>query len=207
MDIKEIIFDLDGTLWDSTDVVLKGWNDTLSNVKEVENSITKEDMQGIMGLQVKEIGRVLFPQLDEEASTALVKRCCVEEQAWIKREGGHLFDNLEQTLKTLSQKYRLFIVSNCECGYIESFLEYHNELKPYFLDFESAGNTGLSKGENIKRIMERNHMENAIYVGDTQGDCNAAKIANIPFFFASYGFGKVDSYDYKLEKIEDLLKL
>nr|WP_084364824.1 HAD family hydrolase [Clostridium tepidiprofundi] len=205
MNIKEIIFDLDGTLWDSTDVVLKAWNDMLSGIKEVQNPLTKEELQSIMGLQLEEIGPVLFPYLDDEFRIGLMKKCCVMEQQWIRKQGGNLFNDLEEILKMLSQKYKLFIVSNCDCGYIESFLEYHHELKSYFIDFECAGNTGLSKGENIDRIIQKHKLKNPIYVGDTQGDCDAAKIANIPFVFASYGFGKVSSYDYKLEQISDLV--
>jgi phosphoglycolate phosphatase len=55
--------------------------------------------------------------------------------------------------------------------------------------------------------MKRNHLEHSIYVGDTQGDCDAAKLANIPFVYASYGFGEVDRYDYVIKEISDIVKL
>ena len=207
MNINEIIFDLDGTLWDSSYVVLKAWNDTLSATKEVEKLLTSSELKSVMGLQIKEIGKVLFPYLEEEFGMELMKKCCTVENQWIEKEGGILYNDLEELLKELTKKYKLFIVSNCDNGYIEAFLEYHNELKPYFVDFLCAGNTGLVKGENIKRIMEKHKLKNPIYVGDTQGDSDAARLANIPFVFASYGFGKVNDYDYKLEHISDLLKL
>ena len=207
MNINEIIFDLDGTLWDSSYVVLKAWNDTLSATKEVEKLLTSSELKSVMGLQIKEIGKVLFPYLEEEFGMELMKKCCTVENRWIEKEGGILYNDLEEILKELTKKYKLFIVSNCDNGYIEAFLEYHNELKPYFVDFLCAGNTGLVKGENIKRIMEKHKLKNPIYVGDTQGDSDAARLANIPFVFASYGFGKVSDYDYKLEQISDLLKL
>ena len=207
MDISDIIFDLDGTLWDSADVVIKAWNVTLSEIKEVQEPITKEKLKNIMGLQLKEAGEVLFPYLDTELSMKIMKRCCEIEQEWIRKEGGILYSRLEQTLKALSKKYKLFIVSNCECGYIEAFLYYHKELKPYITDFECAGNTGLSKGKNIKRVIEKHKLKRPIYIGDTQGDCDAAKEADIPYIYASYGFGKVSSYDYKLGQISDLLNL
>lgn len=105
-----------------------------------------------------------------------------------------------------SKSYPLFIVSNCQCGYIEAFLKYH-KLGEYFKDFECSGKTSLVKGENIVDIMKRNHLEHSIYVGDTQGDCDAAKLANIPFVYASYGFGEVDRYDYVIKEISDIVKL
>lgn len=64
--MDSIIFDLDGTLWDSSDVVVVGWNSVLSNYQGVVNGVTKEDLQGIMGLQVDEAGRKLFPNIDED---------------------------------------------------------------------------------------------------------------------------------------------
>jgi phosphoglycolate phosphatase len=55
--------------------------------------------------------------------------------------------------------------------------------------------------------MKRNNLAQPIYVGDTQGDCDAAKLANIPFVFASYRFGKVDGYDYVIQQVEDIVRL
>ena len=44
--IRAILFDLDGTLWDSTDILLKAWNNTIKEYKVLENGITKEDIKG-----------------------------------------------------------------------------------------------------------------------------------------------------------------
>ena len=65
----------------------------------------------------------------------------------------------------------------------------------------------IVKSDNIKLIKNRNNLKNPVYVGDTQGDANATKDAGLEFVFASYGFGNVDEYQYKIEKIEDLLEL
>ncbi len=55
--------------------------------------------------------------------------------------------------------------------------------------------------------MQRNQLKSPIYVGDTQKDLEAANFAKIPFAFASYGFGDVVAYDYRIDKIEDLLEI
>jgi phosphoglycolate phosphatase len=206
MNIDSIIFDLDGTLWDSTDAVLKAWNEVLKDKKEIIRPVTREMLQSIMGLQVKEIGVKLFPYMNEEQQKEIMELCLEKEKELLLIEGGVLYPKLELLLETLSKKYSLFIVSNCECGYIETFLEHH-KLGKYFKDIECAGNTGLVKGKNIKRIMDRNNIKQAVYVGDTQGDCDAAKLANIPFVFASYGFGKVTAYDFIIEEIGDILEI
>ncbi|NDI36267.1 HAD family hydrolase [Chengkuizengella sediminis] len=48
-------------------------------------------------------------------------------------------------------------------------------------------------------------LKSPIYVGDIVGDINAAKIAGIPFMYASYGFGNVEQYDYKIDRFDDIL--
>jgi phosphoglycolate phosphatase len=206
MNIDSVIFDLDGTLWDSTDVILRAWNMVIENNDKVKTPITREAMEGIMGLQAHQIGAKLFPDIDNDTSTSLIKHCCEEEKKLLLKEGGILYPELEYVLKTLSHNYPLFIVSNCEGGYIETFLEYHN-LGKYFKDIECAGNTGRAKGENIKLIMNRNNLHNSVYVGDTNGDHDAAKLANIPFIFANYGFGEVSDYDYIINKLSDMINL
>ena len=206
MNLDSIIFDLDGTLWDSTEVVLKSWNNVCKTNKEIRNPITREVLQSIMGLQLHQIGHKLFPYLDEATQTKILEICCEEETKLLAAEGGVLYPGLEIVLQTLSENYSLLIVSNCQAGYIETFLDYHN-LGKYFKDIECPGNTGLVKGENIKLIMDRNNLRNPVYVGDTQGDYDAAKLANIPFVFASYGFGKVEGFDYIIKELLDTVEL
>lgn len=121
-------------------------------------------------------------------------------------QGGNIYHNAEDVLNVLSKKYKLYIVSNCQDGYIESFYEFHN-VEKYFLDYENPGRTGLSKGENINLVIERNNLSNPIYVGDTEGDLNASRYAGIPFVYAKYGFGKVSEYDEVIERFDDLVTL
>jgi phosphoglycolate phosphatase len=49
MNIDSIIFDLDGTLWNSTEVVVIAWNDVLQEYKEIKNKITKKDLESSDG--------------------------------------------------------------------------------------------------------------------------------------------------------------
>ncbi|MGL4738787.1 MAG: HAD family hydrolase [Cellulosilyticaceae bacterium] len=206
MKYDSIIFDLDGTLWDSIDAILDSWNKVAKRHQGLDRKLTREDIAGIMGLQMGDIAKKLFPHLEEGARLTLLSECCNEECDDLKRCGGQLYEGVETTLSELAKQYKLFIVSNCQEGYIEAFHHYHS-LDRYFLDYENAGRTGLSKGENIKLVMERNGLENPIYVGDTEGDLKGARLAGIPFIYAAYGFGEVSEYDYKIEKFSELLAL
>ncbi|MFJ8260348.1 HAD family hydrolase [Rummeliibacillus sp. NPDC094406] len=181
--MESIIFDLDGTIWDSIDAVLLAWNSIIEENKQVEKKLTRRDFEGTMGLQMDDISRKLFPKLDLNTRTQIIKQCFEIEGKYIEEHGGILFENVEDVLYNLSKKYKLFIVSNCQQGYIEGFFRYH-KLESYFLDYENPDRTGLTKGENIKLIIERNNLSKPVYVGDTEGDLKASRYAGIPFVYA-----------------------
>lgn len=201
-----IIFDLDGTLWDSTEQVVKAWNHVLKESNESDYRMTVEDLKNLMGKTIKEIASIVLNDLTEQRAFEIIKRCCAIEQIYLEKHGGILYPDLEETLSELTKNYSLYIVSNCQEGYIETFLKYH-KLEMFFDDYESHGRTSLLKGENIKLIIERNKLDKAVYVGDTQGDCDAAKLAGIPFIHAKYGFGNIREGSCFINNINELPKL
>lgn len=204
--MDSIIFDLDGTLWDSRKTVVEAWNHVLDKHYKELPKVSVEDFKRVMGLPMNEIAQQLFPDLSLETSRILLKKCEEEENDLIKEQGGGLYPGLEAALSALIHQYKLFIVSNCQAGYIESFYDYH-QLGKYFTDEENPGRTGLSKGENIQLVIERNKLRKPVYVGDTAGDQTAAAYAEIPFIFADYGFGQVETYDGKINQLEELPSL
>ena len=206
MKFDGIIFDLDGTLWDSTAEVAKTWTSVIAKYNLNRKEVTVEDLKPCMGKLLDEIASILLPELDPKKQMQVIKECCEYENEYLGEYGATLYDKLEDTLKELSKNHKLFIVSNCQDGYIECFFKAH-KLDKYFIDYECPGRTGLPKGENIKLIVERNNLKNPIYVGDTQGDANAAKLANVPFIFAKYGFGNVDEFFNSIESFDELLEI
>jgi len=204
---KGIIFDLDGTLWDTSAQVAQAWDWLLAEREDVDLRVDRETICGIMGKTSEEIAHSLFPSLEEGHALEIMEALCEEELVWLKKcGGGHLYKGVERTLSTLNQSYDLFIVSNCQEGYIETFLECH-QLERYFADWECSGRTRKSKGENIQSVIRRNALEWAVYVGDTQGDYVAALYAEIPFIFAAYGFGTVDVKTNRIKALDGLAEL
>lgn len=201
-----IIFDLDGTLWDSAGSVINSWNETISNYNEVQNKLTIDDMKSVMGLVIQDVASKFFPYLEEKNRLKIINHCCKNECEYLEENGATLYNKLEETLKELTKTYKLFIVSNCQCGYIEAFFKAHR-LNEYFIDYESSGRTGLTKGENIKLLIERNSLIKPVYIGDTEGDLKAARFAGIPFIYARYGFGEVKEFDYVIGSFDELLNL
>lgn len=199
-----IIFDLDGTLWDASKQVVPAWNHVLSLYPGLRKQITETDMRGFMGKTLDTIAGMMFPGMDENERMDIMRECCRGEQVYLRQHGGTLYPDLEKTLTLLQDKYKLFIVSNCQDGYVQTFLEYHG-LGRYFTDFEMSGRTGQAKGENIKLIVARNHLTKAVYVGDTLGDSEAASYAGTPFIYARYGFGNLDHEENAIDSIDQII--
>lgn len=202
--VESLIFDMDGTLWDSAANVAASWSEVLNRQPDVDMTVTEADIKSVMGMPMDAIARKLFGEYSESRQNEIMDACGVYENEYLRQHGGVLYDGVQKTLESLSKNHRLFIVSNCQSGYIEAFLEYYG-FGRYFQDILCWGDTKVSKGESIRILMTKNNITDAAYVGDIQGDCDSARYAGIKFIHAEYGFGKVDDKDAVITKFTDLL--
>ena len=186
-----IIFDLDGTLWDSTGNVALAWEQARQQVDYVEEAITVERVKSITGMAYDVIFEVLLPDMDVAKRDHFKAICAKSEVDILHAKGGDMYPGLDETVKYLAGKYKLYIVSNCQSGYIETFLS-HCPVAGYFLGHQCYGTKGQPKAENIKDIVNDHQLKSPVYIGDTMGDYTSATKAGLPFIFADYGFGKVE---------------
>lgn len=207
MDMKNIILDVDGTLWNTTDIVADSWTRALRTCDITDITVTGADLRQLFGKTMDVIAQAILPGYPKEKRDEVMEVCCKYEQEDLVKNPCHiLYPHVKETIITLSNERNIFIVSNCQSGYIELFLE-KTGLGEYVKDIECFGNTGKQKNENIRILMERNGLEHAVYVGDTLGDCEAAKKAGVPFIFAEYGFGDVVESQMRIKSFEELLRL
>lgn len=198
-----IIFDVDGTLWDSTETVAQSWSRAIAENSDLDITIDGDILKKLFGKTMDEIYEVLFPALSREEQERLGSLCFAYENSLLETRPGTLYQGVQETLLRLSKKHKLFIVSNCQCGYIELFLK-ASGLSPVIKDHLCFGETQTPKGDTIRTLMERNGLKDPLYIGDTMGDCQACRKAGIPFIFAEYGFGNVPEAEVKIGSISEL---
>ena len=207
MQFESLIFDIDGTLWDSRAIVAEGYNIQLEKEGLSHLQVTAEDLKPLFGKVMTEIADILFVSLPEADRYPLMERCMETENKYLEENPCHIgYAGIKEVLAELKKKYRLFIVSNSQCGYPELCIDKLG-LGAYIQGHLCFGDTGTTKGQTIRTLMKKHNIGNCVYVGDTQGDYEATLEAGIPFIWAAYGFGHPAGYDAKIEKIEDLLYL
>ncbi|MBQ5564506.1 MAG: HAD family hydrolase, partial [Clostridia bacterium] len=138
----------------------------------------------VMGLTMDRIADIIFSDLPKDERMKLLDMCCEYENEYLRRNAGELYPCLEKTLVSLKENYHLYIVSNCQKGHIEAFLDHFNFWK-YFEDIECYGNNLKEKGDNIALLAKRNGLEKAYYIGDIQGDYDSAMKAGADFIHAA----------------------
>ncbi len=199
---KAIGFDLDGTLWDATAPVVSAWNRVFAR-EGLSRRLTAADVHAVMGKTMDEIGAALLGDLSPARRGEIMDACGDEEVAFLRVHGATLYPGVPETLRSLAGWYDLYLVSNCQRGYAQSFLDAHG-LRALFIECVEAGDTGLSKGENLRALVQRRGIERGLYVGDTAGDEAAARFASLPFVHAAYGFGAAKAPDAVLRSIAEL---
>jgi phosphoglycolate phosphatase len=204
-----VIFDLDGTLWDATSAITEAFQAAKNSVDYIENDVTLAQVQAVTGQPYTVVYERLFPQLPAERFDEYRALCARHELAAAVEQGGEPYPGLETALRyLLNQGYRLFIVSNCQVGYVEAFFK-HSGLGHFFEGHQCFGTKLLPKSENIREIVAQYGLGAPVYVGDTPGDLAASQAAGVPFIFATYGFGQLSEAEapVRINRLGDLERL
>ena len=198
-DKKGIIFDMDGTVWDSSANVAKSWTVKVHEAGYTDKTVTQDDIKSVMGKPMDVIADTLFTYTENGPERDALREACENyENEYLRQNGGILYEGVLETWAKLKEMgYHIYIVSNCQAGYIEAFLGYfdiaYGHPEDLVEDIECYGNNFLQKDENIRLLAERNGLTAACYVGDIQSDCDATFKAGLPFIHAKYGFGEIDT--------------
>ncbi len=207
MQYESLIFDIDGTLWNSTGIVAEGYNIQLRAEGYDHLCVTAADLQKLFGKTMQEIADIMLATVPAESRYGLMERCMATEQEYLHADPCQVgYPLVKETLLALKKKHRLFIVSNSQKGYPEILIQKMG-LEGIFEGHLCYGDTQAPKDVTIRELMRRYNITSACYIGDTQTDYEATVLAQIPFIFCAYGFGQPAGWEAKVDSFAQLLEL
>ena len=197
-----LIFDMDGTLWDGVETYAQGFNDFFKS-KKINRKLTKDDIKGYMGLEEDKFLEATIPEFSYKGRKDAYKQIIDFQYKRIELEGGILYEGVKQGLSKLSEKYKLFIVSNCPEFTIDYFIKWA-KIENIITDSLAHGKNYKPKHQNIQFLMEKYGLKNSYYVGDTDSDSKQSNLVPLPFAFVDYGFGTTKNYSLKFSSFTQL---
>jgi len=198
-----IIFDYDGVIADSFDVVLKIFNNICEKygIKKQKKHEFKEmyKQNFFEGMKQKGMKKESMDEFDND----------YKKTAKIKEDKVELFDGIKEVINKLSEKYDLFIVTSNFKSIVEKDLKRFNidKIKEII-----GGDKEQSKTKKIKIIKEKHKDSKIYFITDTIGDIKEGKKADIVTIAVSWGYHnkellQKESPDHIVNSPEELLKL
>lgn len=208
---KLVIFDFDGTLFDSLDDVVICFNRTL----EIHGfpTLTREEYLDVVGGNIDEMVSLILKDQNTHENIEIVKETYEKIYSASPKVNTLPFPKTHELLKALQEKgFSLAINSNRS----------NNSLKYYadkcfsdidFVAIEGHNPSYPSKPSpcGVKRIIRKLKVtkDETIYVGDSITDIKTAQNAEIDCILVSWGYGRKDAFesDYPLKEIDDICDL
>nr|AAF66545.1 unknown [Parageobacillus thermoglucosidasius] len=187
-----IIFDMDGTLFQTETVLVPALHKTFGRLRREglwQGDTPVEEYLRILGVPIPEVWRQLMPEESEgvrDRAAAWFLDDIIDE---IRQGNGRLYPDVHTTLAALAdQGIPLFVASNGRQRYLAAirtaFL-----LERYFIDFYSLDRFSLmSKSALVKQLLNDYGIEKAVMVGDRRSDIQAAKDNGIWSIGCRFGF-------------------
>lgn len=212
--IKTVVFDLDGTLIDSSEGVTKSVNYALKHFNKEVDDLTK--LNCCIGPPLIYSFTTFFEMTEAEAREGI--EIYRERYNTIGVFECRLMDNTEYALKELrEQGYRIAMGSSKPEKMCHKILE-HFDIEKYFDDVTGATDDGRidTKEEVLRELIRREGGDSSamVLIGDTMYDIEGADKVGIPAITVTFGFGNIDDMkkagavevcdDFK--KLPDLIK-
>ena len=205
---KAVIFDLDGTLFDTSEGIFYSLDLTVD--KMGLKKLDKEVKNKFIGPSLSDAFKDLFGMTPKEADeTILVYRNIYKEEGALK---NRIFDGIEDLLKMLSDvEIKIGIATNKREDFAVSIVE-NAKISNYFTAVCGADFHGqLSKRQIVKMCAEKLNEKpsNSLLVGDSEFDGLSAYENGIDFIGVTYGFGfksRGDVNQYKNKASADSVK-
>jgi len=197
-----LIFDMDGTLWDNLNTYVISWNKGLQQ-RGYQKQVTRDNILGLMGKEARVMLESILPGATADEQDLLFDAVIAEYQKLLGDMNPLIYEGVLTGLEQLSEKYHLFLLSNCEEGGLVNFMR-HTKTTSLFIDYMEHGMNMKSKHHNLRLLIEKHGLKSPVYIGDTDSDSKQSELAEVPFVFMSYGFGETDNYSLMFDSFTAL---
>ena len=192
--IKNVIFDLDGTLLDTREGILESVRFAAKKLGYVE--LPQDTLLHFVGPPIQQSFMTYYGCSKEKAQTAAeIFRDYYKRQALLKAEP---YDRIYEACDMLkSHNVRMAVATYKREDYALRLLRYYHFDK-YCDPMHGADNNNILRKEDIVRLCLEEmgaDAENSVLVGDTVHDAEGADRAGIPFLAVTYGFGFKETKD------------
>jgi phosphoglycolate phosphatase len=199
-----VIFDIDGTLWNASSASASGWSLGLAQLG-IRGRVTAEQIAMVAGRPYEKCVEALLPgmRVRHPGLLEVLSDC---ERASVERDGGTFYNGAFEAVSRLAREFDVFLVSNCQDWYLESFLGFSG-LGPLLSGVDCHGRSGLPKSAMLSQMKRAHSLAAPVYVGDTAGDEAAARMAGITHIHVSWGFGQPEGNPMIVNSFAELLAL
>ncbi len=200
--MKTIIFDIDGTIFDTKAGIIACINDVLKHYGK--EPIPENDTDKYIGPAIKD-SLMKFNEFSEIAATEATREYREKYVAKYVSDSTP-YDGLISLLKEIKDKgHKLCIATMKTRGQVEKLLDSF-KISGLFDIVETAKDEGgYTKADMLNSINNRVADSEFLFVGDTNGDYKAALKADMPFIYAGYGYGEIPDYEgMKINGLQDL---
>lgn len=205
-----IIFDWDGTLMDSIDLIVESLHIA---AEFLGYEVTDTQAKSIIGLSLEKALQILFPQATEAQITELTQHYA---NYYISNATkSPLFDGVEEMIKALHSQGKVLAVAT---GKKRKGLERVYEgsgIKPYFVTSRCADESGSKPDPAmLNEILAetKTDIKNAVFIGDSVHDIRMAKAIGMDSIAVNYGCETAEKLEkemptYQVNSVEELSKL
>ena len=205
-DMKNILFDLDGTL---TDPALGITNSVMHALKRFDIPLPpRDELYKFIGPPLAESFEKYYGFSDGQVAVE-VYREYFSVKGLFENE---LYDGIEELLKLLYENgYRIYLATSKPEIYAKQILE-HFKIDKYFTDAVGSLLNGnrVEKGEVIAYLLKKHNITDAIMIGDRCFDIAGAKENGIKSIGVLYGYGtkkELKDADFIVSSVTDLKNL
>ncbi len=208
---KLVIFDFDGTLFDSVDDVVICFNEALS----MHNfpTLTKKEYLEILGGNIDEVVSLILKDKNSKENMELIKDTYGELYSNSDKRNTLPFPNSVDVLRKLQER-NIFIAinSNRSTDSIKYFVnEFFSDIDFVLIEGHNPEYPSKPSPIGVENIVKKAgvSLDEAIYVGDSKTDIKTAKNAKIDCILVSWGYGSENDLkdDSVLEVIDDINQL